>query len=546
MYQYDSTSTATRNGKLVLNTGGTGRLIAIGGVVYDPVTGKIIIDGLIEINGTDNRLLTGDISTSLEQTKQGFENYNSAFTAEEPFDDFQYTDLLTSSHATLIRNETVAGGGGSIEFDAYISTPFDGFIGVDGDSSYYVEYSIKHPTTNTGNGSRNYLGLRYYDADKLEMQSWMASLRAGTRTVLAQDFNSGDNKVYLDGDITGSIYDSTSTSNRRLNFWKLRDNGLYAYEGMNGKQYEQYGYTREYIVFVYNSAVYDPVNDWTVFDVESNTENFSFLAGTAVAQGGSWGGTYVYWIGPKVTTTLGSWVNYKSTVLKGECPADYAGGVFKNDGYALPNGASYVKIFGLWAFRDGNGGTFDNGNDKLYLGKVGLKKTTTVATDNAIPKFDGTQGILQNSNIIISDNNELLINGATGAQIAAKGSTSDNSAYTIKLENSNGDLGLSLRGDNQLYHSGSFVSDFDEITTDTTLTNSAKRVIILNPSAAGMVVTLPANPEGQEYIFENVSAFNVTIARNGNNIDGSVANKTITNGSNWHVKWFDSTIQWRT
>lgn len=49
IYQYDSTSTATRDAVLVLNTGGTGRLIAIGGVVYDPVTRKIFLGANIEL-----------------------------------------------------------------------------------------------------------------------------------------------------------------------------------------------------------------------------------------------------------------------------------------------------------------------------------------------------------------------------------------------------------------------------------------------------------------------------------------------------------------
>jgi hypothetical protein len=66
-YQYDSNSTATRDGKFVLDTGGAGRLVAIGGVVYDSVTGKIFFGANIDIFGGNG----GQINLDTDQNYTG-------------------------------------------------------------------------------------------------------------------------------------------------------------------------------------------------------------------------------------------------------------------------------------------------------------------------------------------------------------------------------------------------------------------------------------------------------------------------------------------
>lgn len=53
LYQHDSASTATRNVPYVLNTGGTGRLVALNGAWYDPVADKIYFSGVLAYDFED-------------------------------------------------------------------------------------------------------------------------------------------------------------------------------------------------------------------------------------------------------------------------------------------------------------------------------------------------------------------------------------------------------------------------------------------------------------------------------------------------------------
>jgi hypothetical protein len=88
------------------------------------------------------------------------------------------------------------------------------------------------------------------------------------------------------------------------------------------------------------------------------------------------------------------------------------------------------------------------------------------------------------------------------------------------------------------------------VTGDTTLTTSSPYVILVNHTAP-VTITLPATPfDGQAFKIKDASnnalTNNITIARNGNNIDRQASNATINTDSGALELVYDSSLGWFT
>lgn len=131
------------------------------------------------------------------------------------------------------------------------------------------------------------------------------------------------------------------------------------------------------------------------------------------------------------------------------------------------------------------------------------------------------------------------------ARLHAKGSTSDSSAYTLKVDNSSNAKSFYVRNDGQVDSSGSRVIGYEEFTSDSTLTQSSKSSVVCNPSGTGMVITMHLSPPGgilQTIV--NASAFGVTLGRNGQKIAGLESNYTLPANTSIALQFFGSTLGW--
>ena len=100
-----------------------------------------------------------------------------------------------------------------------------------------------------------------------------------------------------------------------------------------------------------------------------------------------------------------------------------------------------------------------------------------------------------------------------------------------------------LRGDNAWVAVGGAYNDFAKKTTTYSLVH--KDQIICKNASTPFTLTLPASPsEGNTVIVKNIGAALVTIARNGQPIDGANADGTLPNGNAIQLVWVDSSTGW--
>lgn len=144
--------------------------------------------------------------------------------------------------------------------------------------------------------------------------------------------------------------------------------------------------------------------------------------------------------------------------------------------------------------------------------------------------------------------------GATGigvrqtaptATMHVKGGASDSSAYVVKLDNSSGNKNFYVRDDGQVDSSGGRIIGFTEITTDSTLTQSSKSCAVINPSGAGVVITMHLSPpDGTRQNTVNASSFTVTLGRNSQKMAGLEANYTLPAHTAIDWQYYGATIGW--
>ena len=100
-----------------------------------------------------------------------------------------------------------------------------------------------------------------------------------------------------------------------------------------------------------------------------------------------------------------------------------------------------------------------------------------------------------------------------------------------------------LRGDNAWVAVGGAYNDFAKKTTTYSLVH--KDQIICKHASTPFTLTLPASPsEGHTVIVKNIGAALVTIARNGQPIDGANQDGTLPNGNSIQLVWVDSSTGW--
>jgi len=435
-YQYDASSTAARDGELVLNAGVTGRLIAVGGVVYDPVSGKILLSAQSVKIGTlaefDEDLATVGLGTAptsdTKFTVRGLGNASPSYNC-----DFQRSDGVS----VLKGRDDGAIGGLTLDTGSQVATSVrlgDGAGINDVSAGHNVSIGYLAGNTGTTGGSRTLVGAR-------------AGQNATASTVTAFGSSAGLKGATAFGYLAGT--NATST--------------------------------------------------------------------TAVAIGG---------------TSLYSAIGAGNTSGLGTHSGRY---------YGYGSEALTIITDGLFLGADTRAKENSSVNE-IVIGKSAIgngSNTTTIGNDSTTDTY--LAGTLH-----LED--DLGVGQSTPtAKTHIKGSTSNSSTFIDKKENSNGDIVSSTRCDGQFFQGGSFVSEHRVITEDETLTNStAIRILVLNPSTTGKVLTGPASPENWESILYNISAYDVTFARNGKEIDGTAANLTVPAGGSVHIKYFGDTIQYRT
>lgn len=147
----------------------------------------------------------------------------------------------------------------------------------------------------------------------------------------------------------------------------------------------------------------------------------------------------------------------------------------------------------------------------------------------------------------------LAVNGFTGinktlptAQFHVKGSTSDNTDYAVKVDNDSNSNLFYVRNDGQLDSSGSRIIGYGTVlTSDATLTQSSASCAVINPSGAGIVITMHLSPpDGIKQRTVNVSAFSVTLGRNSQKMAGLEANYTLPASTAIDWQYYGAPIGW--
>ena len=106
-----------------------------------------------------------------------------------------------------------------------------------------------------------------------------------------------------------------------------------------------------------------------------------------------------------------------------------------------PNGSGTVQLIAnYWPIADGTTGQVISTNGAGTLSFINIDTFAGPSTDNAIARFDGTAGQLQNSGVLISDANAI-----TGATDIAVGNL-DLTGNTISTTNTNGNMNIALNG----------------------------------------------------------------------------------------------------
>ncbi|MCK4635826.1 MAG: hypothetical protein KAT32_03090, partial [Candidatus Moranbacteria bacterium] len=142
--------------------------------------------------------------------------------------------------------------------------------------------------------------------------------------------------------------------------------------------------------------------------------------------------------------------------------------------------------------------------------------------------------------IIDYDGNFGIGQSTPTARTHIKGSTSDNSAYTLKVDDSSNGSLFNVRNDGLVSTVGARTKGYIIKDTDYTITNSDTEIIDGDTDGGIITLTLPATPiDGIIFTIKNTgtSANNLTIDRNGNNIDGAATDLTVTDNDSVRIQY---------
>lgn len=188
------------------------------------------------------------------------------------------------------------------------------------------------------------------------------------------------------------------------------------------------------------------------------------------------------------------------------------------DSTPLTNGHKWSFVSrgtGNFGFYDGTAGAY-----RVYIDKNGGVAIGT--TVNGLPAGN------------LTVDKDLAVGHRTpSARLDVIGKTSDSSAYAVKIDNSSPEPALYVRNDKQVSTYGSRVKSYLIKTESYLISDSDPEIIYYNTDAVPLTSTFPASPtDGSIRFVKNTgsSSNNLTVARNGNLIDGAASDVTLPDG----------------
>lgn len=401
------------------------------------------------------------------------------------------------------------GGRGSFKAEVPLDAFSDELIPLDVSKRYRLSLwgkSGEDGGINYDPSARQYVGFSLYDIDGLIIWGqYSTKVEGSTDAVLAVDLNPGDTTITLD-DATG--WNDGASSNLRWLNW-------FGYTNSFGYTYPDYTYTRNVLV-----------NAWGENGIVGNVITLNVpWAGPALSAGDALrntraGSSYKY----IATYTLvpNEWKLYEGYI---EEPA--VEGLSTGTEYRA--GTAYMKIVLL---NNRNNPI----NNNIRWSDISL---TELSSENLELASATQQGVVSLANQTMGDGEKYFQDdvgiGQTSptARTHIKGSTSDSSAYALKVDDSSNSNLFSVRNDGVLTTNGARVKDYEIHTGADTLTNSDNAIQYGDTDGGAFTLTLPASPtDGLILTITNTGTSGnvLTIARNGNNINSQASDITAGDG----------------
>lgn len=279
--------------------------------------------------------------------------------------------------------------------DKYKNFKNDLFIPIDTTKKYRMSTDIiSIPDTES---TYNFMFLRFYDIDMLEIEPIYHKYFSNSTTTLARDLKKGDTEIYVT-DLSGFTQQS-QFYNRAIIFWD--------YKNSYGYQYPKETYSRYYNDKLWtNEEQLDYTNNKIILD--SPWSDKEHLAGCDISQGSS-GATYKYLRNGNVTSLV-HWTG----VMVG---VDYSG---TNVLSKFPPGIAYVKLGFLLNWNV-------NANARVAISNIRLEEITEElrypltlfnrtyngTTSLSVAPSD-VVGAMSDGNTDITDNTEFITSNTNG------------------------------------------------------------------------------------------------------------------------------------
>ena len=279
--------------------------------------------------------------------------------------------------------------------DTYIKFKNDLFIPIDTTKKYRMSTDIiSIPDTES---TYNYMFLRFYDIDMLEIEPIYHKYFSNSTTILARDLKKGDTEIYVT-DLSGFTQKSEGY-NRAIIFWD--------YKNSYGYQYPKETYSRYYNFNSWtNEEQLDYINNKIILD--SPWSGAEHLAGCYISQGSS-GATFKY-LDSGYVTSLVHWTG----VIEG---VDYSG---TNVARKFPPGIAYVKLGFLLNWNGNKNAITAISNIRLEEITEDLRYPLTLfnrtyngTTSLSVVPSD-VVGAMEDGNLDITDNTEFITSNANG------------------------------------------------------------------------------------------------------------------------------------
>lgn len=276
---------------------------------------------------------------------------------------------------------------------------------------YRVGADVKRSVNVSGNDF--YVFLNFLDADNYSIMEGYCYYVNGTETELSQDLNSGDTVIHV-ADLSGWV-ETTSTQ-----YYV----SVYNWTNSKGYTYPPYTYTRRRLGYGSNSNI--DVQNSTI-TLSSAYSGATIPAGTKIAKQRGGTGTYLY---AKSSSTTTEWKRVEGYY-----------NAYQQNKAGIPFAAVKANFAILYGY--GNNSTsqttwFTNAEVTALasITDVDKKVDKVVSTDDAVVRFNGTSGAVQNSGVTINDSNHITAekfiksDGTSSQFLKADGSVDSNTYAT--------------------------------------------------------------------------------------------------------------------